>query len=124
MDIFLPSKRRWAGSIAEAHVLLFYQQQGYRLLVQNGHVGRAEVDLLLWHPFEKSLLVIEVKYQKQGFEGWEIPERQARRVFRAARMLRPASLMTHQPELRLCLVSGCLKYPHIQEVRNILEGWG
>jgi hypothetical protein len=32
-------------------------------------------------------------------------------------------LRDFEPELRLCLVSGSLKNPHIQEVRNILEAW-
>ena len=28
MDIFLPSKRRWAGYLAEAKALMYYQQLG------------------------------------------------------------------------------------------------
>lgn len=123
MDIFLPSKRRWAGYVAEAHALEYYRSQGFCLLVQNGRLGRAEVDLLLWHPWQRLLLVVEVKYASRGFEHWRFPERQARRVWRAARGLRPPLLRAHEPELRLCLLSGSLKSPQIQEVRNILQGW-
>lgn len=92
-------------------------------MVQNGRLGRAEVDLLVWHPWQRVLLVIEVKYASEGFESWHFPERQARRVWRAARGLRPAALRAYEPELRLCLLSGSLKSPHIQEVRNIMEPW-
>ncbi|MDG1252491.1 MAG: YraN family protein [Schleiferiaceae bacterium] len=123
MDIFLPSKRRWAGFRAEAQVLLHFEKQGYHVVVQNGRVGRAEVDLLLWNPNIRRLLAIEVKYRSKGWSQLPLSPRQARRIFRAARKLRPIPLLAFEPEFVLCVLSGKLESPQIQVFENLWESW-
>ena len=121
--IFLPSKRRWAGFRAEAHAIVHFEQQGYHLISQNGRVGRAEVDLLLWNPDSQRLLAVEVKYRSGNWEQLPLNPRQARRIYRAARQLRPDALRTHEPEFVLCVLSGDLESPQIQVFANIWESW-
>ncbi len=123
MDIFLPSKRRWAGYVAEAKALMYYQQLGYILCLQNGRHFRAEVDLLLWHPRDRHLVAVEVKYRSQAPELLPLTLRQARRIYRAACALRPKPLINEEVEVQLCLVLGNLESPQIQVFAEFYAPW-
>ena len=115
--------RQWTGFRAEAIALLYFQQLGYTLLRQNGRLGRAEVDLLMWHPILERLVAVEVKYRQCVTSERPLLDRQARRVHRAATALRPPSLCLHEVEMDLCIVCGDLKSPHIQVFTNVWQGW-
>ena len=123
MDIFLPSKRRWAGYVAEAKALRYYQQLGYILCLQNGRHFRAEVDLLLWHARDRHLVAVEVKYRSQAPELLPLTLRQARRIYRAACALRPKPLINEEVEVQLCLVLGNLESPQIQVFAEFYAPW-
>lgn len=124
MPPFLPATHRWIGYQAEARALIHYQDQGYVLCFQNGRHVHAEVDLLLWHPGNRHLVAVEVKYRRQAPDSLPFTVRQARRIFQAAHALRPKAFLHEEVEVQLCLLTGNLETPQIQVFAEFYTPWG
>lgn len=65
-------ERRERGRTAEAQVLEFYQQQGFRLREQNWKVREGEIDLILED--DRSLRFVEVRYREDADIAMAFPE--------------------------------------------------